>query len=67
MITLHNFADVAADVRFRPTLPPGDVILTELASGSTIRPDRDGSVQLRLEPYDHSWLRVTDTSSREIT
>jgi trehalose synthase len=67
VITLHNFADVAADVRCRPTLPAGDVILTELADGSTIRPDRDGWVQLRLEPYGHSWLRVTDTSSREIT
>ena len=66
VITVHN-SPTRLPTYGSPTLPAGDVILTELAAGSTIRPDRDGSVQLRLEPYGHSWLRVTDASSREIT
>ena len=67
VVTVHNFADLPVDVRIRPTLPEADVILTELAAGTSIHPDQDGSVQLRLEPYGHTWLRITNTNSREIT
>jgi maltose alpha-D-glucosyltransferase/alpha-amylase len=57
VITLHNFADQPQEVKIRPEIEGGDVLVNLLTTGESRAAD-DGQHRISIEAYGYRWYRV---------
>jgi maltose alpha-D-glucosyltransferase/alpha-amylase len=57
VITLHNFADQPQEVKIRPEVEGGDVLVNLLTTGESRAAD-DGQHRISIEAYGYRWYRV---------